>query len=68
MVDITAYADADLFISRAVYADSPQVLSEIGSQITAPRAEDANKLSVIDASKYQDPDASPAAPDPKPPH
>ena len=62
MVDVTAYADADRFISHAVYADSPQALSEIGSQITAPRPEDANTLSVIDATKYQDPDAAPAQP------
>jgi esterase/lipase superfamily enzyme len=62
VVDITAYADADRFISHAVYADSPAVLSKIGAQITAPRAEDANTLSVIDATKYQDPDAAPDAP------
>jgi esterase/lipase superfamily enzyme len=59
VVDITAYADADRFINHAVYADSPEVLSRIGSAITAPRAEDANTLSVIDATKYQDPDAPP---------
>ena len=62
VVDITAYADADRFISHAVYADSPEVLSKIGSQIAAPRPEDANAVSVIDASKYQDPDAPPPAP------
>jgi esterase/lipase superfamily enzyme len=60
VVDITAYADADRFISHAVYADSPQVLSEIGAQIEKPRAEDAKTVSVIDASKYVDPDAAPA--------
>ncbi len=62
VVDITAYADADRFVSHAVYADSPEVLNEIGAQIEAPRAEDANTVSVIDATKYQDPDAEPAAP------
>jgi len=62
VVDITRYADADRFISHAVFANSPEVLSEIGSRIAAPRAEDANTVSVIDATKYQDPDASPAAP------
>ena len=41
VVDITAYADADRFISHAVYADLPQVMSEIGGQIEKPRAEDA---------------------------
>ncbi len=62
VVDITAYADADRFISHAVYADSPEVLNQIGSTIAAPRAEDANTLSVIDATKYQDPDAPPPSP------
>ena len=61
VVDISAYADADRFIAHAVYADSPQVLSAIGSKIEAPRPEDMNAVSVIDASKYQDPDAAPAA-------
>lgn len=61
VVDISAYADADRFITHAVYADLPQVLSKIGSQITAPRAEDANTLSIIDATKYQDPIAPAAA-------
>jgi esterase/lipase superfamily enzyme len=61
VVDITAYADADRFISHAVYADSPEVLKEIGATITAPRPEDAKTLSVIDASKYQDPAAAPPA-------
>src|SRR5574337_32008 len=67
VVDITAYADADRFIRHAVYADSPQVLSEIGSTIAAPRPEDAHTVSVIDASKYQDPDAEASVPAPAPP-
>jgi esterase/lipase superfamily enzyme len=62
VVDITQYADADRFISHAVYADSPQVLSQIGAQIATPRPEEANTLSVIDATHYRDPDA----PDPGP--
>jgi esterase/lipase superfamily enzyme len=62
VVDITAYADADRFINHAVYADSPEVLNQIGSTITAPRAEDANTLSVIDATTYKDPNAPPPAP------
>jgi esterase/lipase superfamily enzyme len=57
VVDISKYADADRFISHAVYADSPEVIGAIGSKLTAPRAEDANKVSDIDATKYQDPDA-----------
>jgi esterase/lipase superfamily enzyme len=66
VVDITAYADADRFISHAVYADSPEVLKAIGATIAAPRAEDANTLSVIDATKYQDPDGASPAPVPTP--
>ncbi len=58
VVDITAYADADRFISHAVYADLPQVLSEIGAQIEKPRTRDADTVSVIDARKYADPDAA----------
>jgi esterase/lipase superfamily enzyme len=58
VVDITAYADADRFISHAVYADSPQVLREIGAEIEKPRTQDADTVSVIDATKYQDPDAA----------
>ena len=67
VVDITAYADADRFISHAVYADSPQVLSEIGSKIEAPRPEEANTVSVIDATNYQDPDGQATTPAPSPP-
>jgi esterase/lipase superfamily enzyme len=62
VVDITAYSDADRFISHAVYADSPEVLSAIGSEIAKPRAEDANTLSVIDARNYRDPNAPPPVP------
>ena len=63
VVDITAYADADRFISHAVYADSPEVLNAIGATISAPRPDEANTVSVIDATKYQDPDV-PRAPPP----
>lgn len=62
VVDITRYADADRFISHAIYADSPEVLSQIGARFEAPRAEDANTVSVIDATKYLDPDAVSAPP------
>jgi esterase/lipase superfamily enzyme len=62
VVDITAYADADRFISHAVYADSPDVLNAIGATIAAPRPAEANTLSVIDATAYKDPNAPPPAP------
>ncbi len=62
VVDITAYADADRFISHAVYADSPEVLKTIGATIAAPRAGEANTLSSIDATSYKDPNAPPPGP------
>ena len=58
VVDITAYSDADRFISHTVFANSAEVIGAIGSQISAPRAEDAKTVSVIDATKYQDPEAA----------
>ena len=41
VVDITAWSDADRFISHAVFANSAEVIGAIGAQIAAPRAEDA---------------------------
>ncbi len=61
VVDITAWSDADRFISHAVFANSAEVIGAIGSQIAAPRADDAGTVSSIDATKYQDPDAATAA-------
>ncbi len=61
VVDITAYSDADRFISHTVFANSPEVIGAIGSQISAPRADDVDKVSSIDATKYQDPDAARSA-------
>jgi esterase/lipase superfamily enzyme len=55
VVDISAYSDADRFISHSVFADSAHVIGEIGAQIAAPRSGDADKLSSIDATNYQDP-------------
>ncbi len=43
-----------------MFANSPEVIGEIGSQITAPRAEDAAAVSSIDASRYQDPNPAPS--------
>jgi esterase/lipase superfamily enzyme len=60
VVDISAYSDADRFISHSVFADSAHVIGEIGAQITAPRSGEADKLSSIDATKYQDPNPAPA--------
>lgn len=59
-VDISAYSGADRFINHTVFANSPEVIGEIGSQIAAPRAEDAAAVSSIDATRYQDPHPAPA--------
>ncbi len=61
VVDISAYADADRFISHAVYADSPQVLAAIGSAFRRVSPEDANKVSDMDARNYPDANANPNA-------
>ncbi len=60
VVDITAYSDADRFINHTVFANSAEVIGAIGSQIAAPRAEDAAAVSSIDATRYQDPSPAPA--------
>lgn len=59
--DLSSFSDG--FIDHAVYADAPDVIHAIGAQLTAPRAQDVNKVSVIDA-RGDDPPAStaPAAP------
>ena len=61
VVDISAYADADRFLSHAVYADSPQVLTAIGSTLAKARPEDANTVSDTDARNYPDANANPDA-------
>ena len=58
VVDISAWSDADRFISHTVFANSPDVIGAIGSQISAPRPDDAGTVSSIDATRYQDPDAA----------
>jgi esterase/lipase superfamily enzyme len=51
----------DGWIDHGVYADAPDVLHAIGAQMAAPRPQDANTMSSIDASGYVDPSA-PATP------
>jgi esterase/lipase superfamily enzyme len=58
VVDITAYSDADRFISHTVFANSPEVIGAIGAELAAPRAEDAAKQSSLDETNYPDPNAS----------
>jgi esterase/lipase superfamily enzyme len=57
--DLSKFSDG--FIDHAAYADTPDVLHAIGAQMAAPRSQDANKMSIIDASGYSDPSAAPAA-------
>jgi esterase/lipase superfamily enzyme len=56
--DLSSYSDG--FIDHAAYADTPDVLHAIGAQMATPRAQDADKMSIIDASGYEDPNAAPA--------
>jgi esterase/lipase superfamily enzyme len=66
--DLSRFSDG--FIDHGAYADTPDVLHAIGAQMATPRAQDADKMSIIDASGYSDPaaaDAQPAAPAPATP-
>jgi len=57
--DLTNFSDG--FIDHGAYADAPDVLHSIGSQMATPRPQDANTMSSIDASGYVDPSAAPSA-------
>jgi esterase/lipase superfamily enzyme len=61
--DLSSFSDG--FIGHGVYADTPDVLHAIGAQLTAPRAQDVNTVSVIDATGT-DGAPSPPAPAPSP--
>jgi esterase/lipase superfamily enzyme len=52
--DLSAFSDG--LIDHGIYADTPDVIHAIGAQLTAPRASDANTVSIIDARG----DAAPA--------
>ena len=54
---------SDGFIDHAAYADAPDVLHAIGAQMATPRAQDVDKMSIIDARGYVDPSAPPAPSD-----
>ncbi len=58
--DLSGFSDG--FIGHGIYADTPDVLHAIGAQLTAPRAGDADKVSIIDARG----DSGPAPPAPSP--
>jgi len=57
--DLSNFSDG--FIDHGAYADAPDVLHAIGAQMAAPRAQDVNTMSSIDASGYVDPSATPVA-------
>jgi esterase/lipase superfamily enzyme len=57
--DLSNFSDG--FIDHGAYADAPDVLHAIGAQMAAPREQDVNTMSSIDASGYVDPSAPPAA-------
>jgi esterase/lipase superfamily enzyme len=46
--DLSSFSDG--LIGHGVYADAPDVIHAIGAQLTAPRAQDVNTVSVIDAT------------------
>jgi esterase/lipase superfamily enzyme len=45
--DLSAFSDG--LIDHGIYADTPDVIHAIGAQLTAPRAGEANTVSIIDA-------------------
>ena len=57
--DLSAFSDG--LIDHAVYADAPDVLHAIGAQLTAPRAQDVNTVSMIDARGDEAAKPAPAA-------
>jgi len=50
--DLNSYANG--LIAHDTYASTPAVLTSIGSAIAAPRADEMNKVSIIDATGYVD--------------
>lgn len=58
--DLSSFSDG--FIGHAAYADTPDVLHAIGAQMATPRAQDADKMSIIDATSYANAAAPASAP------
>jgi len=58
--DLSSFSDG--FIDHAAYADTPDVLHAIGAQMATPRAQDADKMSIIDASGMAEPPAAATTP------
>jgi esterase/lipase superfamily enzyme len=62
--DLSAFSDG--LIDHGIYADTPDVLHAIGAQLTAPRAGEADKVSIIDARSDAGPPPSAASATPPP--
>ena len=63
--DLTNYNDG--WIDHGAYADAPEVLRSIGAQMAAPRPQDVNAMSNLDASSYGAPAPTSAAAPPATP-
>ena len=57
--DLSAFSDG--LIGHGLYADTPDVIKAIGTQLTAPRAQEVNTVSVIDATGNDGAPSPPAA-------
>jgi esterase/lipase superfamily enzyme len=57
--DLSSFSDG--FLDHGAYADAPDVLHAIGAQLAAPRAQDVDTVSIIDARGFVDPTAPAAA-------
>jgi esterase/lipase superfamily enzyme len=62
--DLSSFSDG--FIGHGLYADTPDVIHAIGAQLAAPRAQDVNTVSVIDATGNDGAPNPPAAAAPPP--
>jgi esterase/lipase superfamily enzyme len=57
--DLSSFSDG--LVGHGLYADTPDVIHAIGAQLAAPRAQDVNTVSVIDASGVDGAPGGPAA-------
>jgi esterase/lipase superfamily enzyme len=46
--DLSGFSDG--FVGHGLYADTPDVIRAIGAELAAPRAQDVNAVSIIDAT------------------
>ena len=54
--DLSGFSDG--FVGHGLYADTPDVIHAIGAQLAAPRAQDVNAVSIIDATGEPTPSAA----------